>query len=188
MQEHNKMSAARTGALDVFNTKINDSDKIGVIGFHSITEVLLTPVEKGANYDKIRSLLQNLDFTPYQTAFYDALGQGIDSLKNTPEDRQKWLVSLTDGMDNSSQRFNANSLAEYIKSLGYQLHIIIIGVGPELKQVSSQIITVVNATQQGKYIPIYSTQNVTQRIQEAFKQVKEIMAASEIEGFTPEAK
>ena len=44
----------------------------------------------------------------------------------------------------------------------------------------------VNATPRGKYITIYSVKNVKKRIENAFKTVKEIMASSEIEGFTPE--
>ena len=44
----------------------------------------------------------------------------------------------------------------------------------------------VGATSHGKYITIYSAKNVKKRIENAFQTVKEIMVASEIEGFTPE--
>ena len=85
-----------------------------------------------------------------------------------------------------SQKFTATKLASYIKEVAFPLNVILIGVGAELRNVFDEMNTIVNAAPRGKYIPIYSERNLAKLIDEAFTTVKEIMAASEIEGFTPE--
>lgn len=188
MQEYGKMKAVREGALEVYSSKINSQDKVAIIGFHSIVEKILSLTSKGLEEDKIRVCLQRLNHTPYQTAFYDAIGEGIDMLRTTPDEFQRWIVALTDGQDNNSTKYTPDNLAAIIKELGFPLNIILIGVGPELKDVSFHLLKIVNATPRGKYIPIYSTKNVAVEIGKAFKVVEEIMASSEIEGFAPEEK
>ena len=188
MQEQNKMKSARRGALEVFNMAINSGDRVAIIGFHSVVNEFLKPTLKAGNIETIQKTIQTIDYTPYQTAFYDALGKAIDDLKESPIGFQHWVVALTDGQDNSSRDFNPQTLAKYIKELKFPLNLILIGVGRELRNVFYEMNLIVTAAPRGKYIPIYAETNLSQQIEGAFKQVQEILASSEIEGFTPEEK
>jgi len=188
MEEQNKIRAARKGAREVFDTVINPVDNTAIIGFHSIVNHILPLTKKGGNIEKIQDIFKNLKNTQYQTAFYDALGLAVEMLKNSPKENQKWIVALTDGLDNFSTNYSAKTLAQYIFNLDFPLNIILIGVGRELREVFTEMNLIVNSSIRGKYIPIYSEHNLSKLIADAFKRVKEIMASSEIEGFTPEEK
>ncbi len=188
MQEQNKIRSAKRGALEVFNMTINPGDRVAIIGFHSIVNEILPPTTKGGNVENIQKTFLNVDYTPYQTAFYDALGKAIDALKDAPLGFQHWVVALTDGQDNSSKRFNPKTLAKYIQELKFPLNLVLIGVGRELQNVFYEMNMIVTAAPRGKYIPIYAETNLAKQIEGAFKQVQEILASSEIEGFTPEEK
>ncbi|MFW9999711.1 MAG: tetratricopeptide repeat protein [Candidatus Hodarchaeota archaeon] len=188
-----KMGAARTGALGVFNETINIGDRVAIIGFDSIVHNHLKLTEKKGNVSQITNIFKKMDFLPYQTSLYDAIANAIDILLGAPpiseqktQERQKWIVTLTDGEDNQSKKYNSRKVANYIKKVEPPLNIILIGVGPELKRVHRKMTEIVNATPLGKYITIYSAKNVSKRIADAFTKVKEIMVSSEIEGFVPE--
>jgi len=188
-----KMIAARTGALGVFNETINIGDRIAIILFHSIPNILLELKEKKGNVSEIVGIFNSMEATPYQTCLYDTIALAIDKLKEAPiissevsEERQRWVVTLTDGQDNQSRKYDSRKLAKYIKEFSPPLNFILIGVGQELRQVHRKMTQMVAATPHGRYIPIYSATNVQKHIAEAFTSVKQIMASSEIEGFVPE--
>ena len=186
MREHGKMKAAKQGALEVFDVAINNKDKVAIIGFHSEIDRILNLVEKGPNINHIRSNFNSIEATPYQTKFYDAVAEGLDILGKSSKEEQLWLVALTDGLDNLSYKFTPVTLAKYIKSMGTSVNVVIIGVGPALRQIADQLMLIVNASSKGKYIPVYSVNQVAEQIKHAFKKVQKIMASSEIEGFSPE--
>ncbi len=188
MEEQNKMGAAKKGAREIFESVINPNDRIALIGFHSKIEYILPLTLKSGNVSNIQDVIKRLRHTPYQTMFYDALGTAIAMLQNSPPENQKWIVALTDGLDNCSSKYHPGTIAKLIKSLNYPLNIILIGVGKELREVYNEMNIIVSASIRGKYIPIYSEARVSKSIEEAFMRVKEIMASSEIEGFIPEEK
>lgn len=195
MKLYGKMVAVRTGALEVFNETINSGDRIAIIGFHSEINLLLELTKKGGNNNQITNILKNLGALPYYTCLYDAIALAIDILIKVPnpqgeesQKRQKWVVTLTDGEDNQSKRYNSRKISKLVKNINPPLNFILIGIGPELKRHHQKMKEMVNSTSRGKYITIYSAKNVQKRIGEAFKKVKEIMASSEIEGFIPEEK
>ncbi|MFX1462332.1 MAG: VWA domain-containing protein, partial [Promethearchaeota archaeon] len=188
-----KMVAARTGALGVFNETINIGDRVAIIAFHSISNILLELKEKKGNVSEIIGIFNSMEATPYQTCLYDTIALAMDKLKEAPiiqgevsEQRQRWVVTLTDGQDNQSHKYDSRKLAKYIKEFSPPLNFILIGVGQELRQVHRKMTQMVAATPHGRYIPIYSATNVQKHIAEAFTSVKQIMASSEIEGFVPE--
>jgi len=188
MEDQNKIRAARKGAKEVFDAVINQSDNVAIVGFHSKVNHILPLTRKSGNVEKIQNVFRDLTNTPYQTAFYDAVGLAVEMLNNSPKENQKWIVALTDGLDNFSKEYSAKTLAEYVTTLDYPLNIILIGVGRELREVFTEMNLIVNSSIRGKYIPIYSESNLSKSIADAFKRVKEIMASSEIEGFSPEEK
>jgi tetratricopeptide (TPR) repeat protein len=193
MKQWNKMVAARTGALGVFNETINLGDRVAILGFHSIINILLGLTEKKGNVSQITNIFKTMESVPYETCLYDALGIAIDILLETPllseqesQERQKWIVTLTDGEDNKSKKYNSRKVANYIRKIEPPINFVLIGVGPDLRRVHRKMTGMVAATPHGKYITIYSAKNVSKRIADAFKKVKEIMVSSEIEGFVPE--
>ncbi|MFX0105717.1 MAG: tetratricopeptide repeat protein [Candidatus Hodarchaeota archaeon] len=193
MYEWDKMGAARTGALGVFNEAVNIGDRVAILGFHSEINILLKLIEKKGNVSQITNIFKTMDSLPYQTCLYDAIGKAIDILLQTPpiseqesQERQKWVVTLTDGEDNRSSKYTYRKVANYIERIEPPINFVLIGVGPELKRVHRKMTEMVSATPHGKYIPIYSAKNVSKRISDAFSKVKEIMVSSEIEGFVPE--
>jgi len=195
MHEWGKMAAAKTGALGVFNETINLGDRIAIIGFHSNTMTLLNLTEKKGGVSDIVGIFNELKAMPYNTKLYDSIAHGINILINSPpmrgqdtRERQKWIVTLTDGEDNESKKFNPRKIANLIKTIKPPLNFVLIGIGPELKKYHKKMTDMVAATPRGKYITIYSVKNVKKRIENAFQTVKKIMVASEIEGFTPEEK
>ncbi len=195
MHEWGKMAAAKTGALGVFNETINLGDRIAIVGFHSDTMTHLNLTEKKGGVSDIVGIFNKLEARPYKTILYDSIAHGINLLINSPpirgqetQERQKWIVTLTDGEDNESKKFNPRKIAKLIKTIKPPLNFILIGIGPELKRYHKKMTDMVAATPRGKYITIYSAKNVKKRIENAFQTVKKIMVASEIEGFTPEEK
>lgn len=193
MHEWDKMSAARTGAMGVFDETINFGDRIAVIGFHSETMTHLKLTEKKGIVSDITKIFNNLQAQPFNTRLYDSIALAINMLKEAPDirgmesqERQKWVVTLTDGEDNESKRYNPKKVSSLIKTIKPPLNFVLIGIGPELKRYHQKMTEMVNSTPRGKYITIYSVKNVQKRIENAFKTVKEIMASSEIEGFIPE--
>jgi len=193
MHEWGKMAAAKTGALGVFNETINIGDRIAIIGFHSNTMTHLNLTEKKGSVSDIVGIFNKLKAMPYNTKLYDSIAHGINILINSPpmrdqetQERQKWIVTLTDGEDNESKKFDPRKIANLIETIKPPLNFVLIGIGPELKKYHKKMMNMVAATPHGKYITIYSAKNVKKRIENAFQTVKEIMVASEIEGFTPE--
>ncbi len=193
MHEWGKMEAAKTGALGVFNETINIGDRIAIIGFHSNTITHLNLTEKKGGVSDTVAIFDKLKAMPYNTKLYDSIAHGINLLINSPpirdqesQGRQQWIVTLTDGEDNESKKFNPRKIATLIKTINPPLNFVLIGIGPELRKYHKKMTDMVEATPQGKYITIYSAKNVKKRIENAFQTVKEIMVASEIEGFTPE--
>jgi len=193
MHEWGKMSAAKIGSLGVFNETINIGDRIAIIGFHSNTITHLDLTEKKGGVSDIVGIFNKLEAMPYNTKLYDSIAHGMDLLIDSPpmrgrdaQERQKWIVTLTDGEDNESKRYNPRKIASLIKTISPPLNFVLIGIGPELRKYHKKMTDMVEATPRGKYITIYSAKNVKKRIENAFQTVKEIMVASEIEGFTPE--
>ncbi|NHJ21635.1 MAG: tetratricopeptide repeat protein [Candidatus Lokiarchaeota archaeon] len=193
MSTWDKMTAARTGALGVFNETINVGDRVAILAFHSLINNLLNLTEKKGNVSQITNIFKSLESVPYETCLYDAIAKAIDILLGAPplleqesQERQKWIITLTDGEDNRSKKYNSRKVASYIRKVEPPLNFILIGVGPELKRVHRKMTEIVDATPNGRYITIFSAKNVSKRIADAFTKVKEIMVSSEIEGFIPE--
>ncbi len=87
------------------------------------------------------------------TALYDALGQSVDRLVNNWSDKdiELLILCLTDGIDNSSDKFTTpNEVKDYANSKGVDLKILLIGIGEDVDENALEIIA--DGTG-GKYIP-----------------------------------
>ncbi|MHA1699166.1 MAG: cache domain-containing protein [Promethearchaeota archaeon] len=191
-----RIAATKEGALYIFDHHVNPQDVVAIIIFHSIHKVLLPPIQKAGNEEQIRNVIYSITNTVYETAFYDALGAGIDFLNESGHNEQKWIVALTDGIDNCSSRFTLDkvknyffkpakkiNLIDYINENLLPLNLIIIGVGNELAYVEKDLRGLVDSVHRGLYIPAATEYEVNDAIKNAFKSVGELLAEMEVEKF-----
>jgi len=154
MHEWGKMEAARMGSLGVFNETINIGDRIAIIGFHSNTITHLDLTEKKGGITDTVGIFNELKAMPYNTKLYDSIAHGINLLINSPpisgQERQQWIVTLTDGEDNESKKYNPKKIANLIKTISPPLNFVLIGIGPELRKYHKKMTDMVAATPRGK--------------------------------------
>lgn len=194
-----RIKAAVQGAEKILETQVNPQDDVAIIIFNESSHILqpLTNVEN--NYDRIKNSLRKLKYPQYRTAFYDALGDALKQLHEVKGNEQKWVIALSDGLDNTSERFTIGatekkglfkqktgrkSIEEYIRETMLNANLIIVGIGEELAAVEDQLEKLCTDTPRGKYISIESGRAVDKAIEEAFYHVKDLLAEVEIEGFT----
>jgi len=198
-----RIQAAVKGALEIYENQLNPNDLISVITFHSESQVLLRAAVKGENEAKVRHLISNIRATPYKTAFYDAVGDSFIILNESVGNEHKWIIALTDGLDNDSTRFSIDDrkytgfwkilnkdkrigLAEYIESNLLDMNLMIIGVGDELFKSEQKLKALSERNEQSRYIPAYRTYNIEEEISNAFRKVKDLLAQINVEEFIPE--
>ncbi|MFW9997760.1 MAG: tetratricopeptide repeat protein [Candidatus Odinarchaeota archaeon] len=197
-----RIKAARNGALSVFKSQINPQDEVGIVIFNHQSRVLLDLIPVENNEEKIEETIRNLRYPESVTAFYDAVGDGIEILERKKGNEQKWLIALTDGEDNSSERYTIKdkrpgllerlfpsiklgltSIPGYIRETLLNVNLIIIGVGSEVFTIERDLSQLCADSPRGKYIPL-AGDDVDRTIEEAFEEVSEEMARVEVEGFT----
>ena len=115
----------------IFDKYITDNDKICLIRFNLNCEVVFALTHKRFNTLQLRRHLENSLNPAGKTAFYDALNVAInqfpiDNEYESKEKRRKWIVSLTDGEDNSSL-MTLKNIKNKLKSS--DINLIIVGMG-----------------------------------------------------------
>ncbi|MHA1518629.1 MAG: cache domain-containing protein [Promethearchaeota archaeon] len=195
-----RIQAAVQGALEIYDNQINPQDEVAIIVFHSQSEVILHPTQKGGNEDRIRNVIRNIRATRYQTAFFDAVGDSFDLINRRISDEQKWIIALTDGMDNQSHSFSLFDrkykgwfnfmnqdqrigLGEYITENLMSMNLIIIGIGNELIPIEPKLGEICTRNDQGRYIPVHDLYNTKTAIRNAFGEVSDLLAQINVEEF-----
>ncbi len=195
-----RIQAAVQGALEIYENQINPQDEVAIIVFHSKSEVILRPTQKGGNEDRIRNIIRNIRATRYQTAFFDAVGDSFDLINRKVSDEHKWIIALTDGMDNQSNSFSLYDrqykgffsfmnqdkrigLGEYITENLMSMNLIIIGIGKELIPIEPKLGEICSRNDQGRYISVHDLYNTTTAIQNAFGEVSDLLAQINVEEF-----
>lgn len=201
--EGTRMQAAVSGALEVLDEHVNPQDVVSVVWFHSISEVLLPPTQMRGNEERIRDTIANIRATRYQTALFDAVGDALEIVNQRVGNEHKWIITLTDGMDNTSKKYNIadrrysgmwkfmNSdkrvgLGEYIEENLLNVNLIIIGLDDEIRQIEPQLRALCERNQQGRYIAVPNLYDTKNAIQQAFQEVQELLAQINVEDFIPE--
>ncbi len=154
MRAQNRIQAAVTGAKEILSSQINPQDEVGIIIFNSSYQQLLPLTRKG-EYENpkdspIWKALDSLRYPNYATAFYDALGRALEDLNLIESSEHRWVIALTDGQDNSSEKYSLDMLKGirtekdrqrrrrpltiegFIRDNHLDVNLIIIGVGEEL--------------------------------------------------------
>lgn len=118
--------------MKIFDKYIKDNDKIGFIRFNLNCEVVFALSYKKNNTPHLRQQIENSLNPSGKTAFYDALAVAAKQFHFPKQDselkdkRRKWIVSLTDAEDNTS-----NFTIKKVKSLfkASDINLIIVGMG-----------------------------------------------------------
>ncbi len=201
--EGTRIKAARKGALEIYENQINPQDEVAIIVFDSRIEILMPPTRKGGNEEYIYKIISGIHNTPYQTAFYDALGHALKFVNDRMTDEHKWIIAFTDGLDNDSQNYNIDDrkyqgalkflnsdkrmgLNEYINQNLIAMKLILIGIGDELLPNERKFKALCETNEQGRYIPLYDTGSAREAIKKAFLKVSELMAQINVEEFIEE--
>ncbi len=155
MQAQNRIRAAVQGAKEIVESQVNPQDEVSIIVFNSSYREILSLTKKG-EYERPRDspiirALDSLRHPNYATAFYDALGRALEELDRIESSEHRWVIALTDGQDNSSDKYSLDALEGiltdedrhrrkrpltiegFIRDNHLDVNLIIIGVGDELK-------------------------------------------------------
>ncbi len=190
-----KIIAAKQGAINVLRSKIHNGDRVGIIEFDHETKLTLPLTPKTGNESTIVNAIEGITIGG-QTAFYDALGEALSHLKSEGGSDVLWVVALTDGEDNSSQKFNVGqpgwfftweNIVTYNNRLGVDINLIIIGVGADVQENILQIIC--ENARMGRYIRVEETADsrIGAAIKDAYVQVEKIFEdEEEVELYVPE--
>lgn len=155
MQAQNRIRAAVQGAKEIVDSQVNPQDEVSIIVFNSSYREMLPLTQKG-EYKRPRDspiirALDSLRHPNYATAFYDALGRALEGLDKIESSEHRWVIALTDGQDNSSEKYSVDvlegifteediqrrkrplTIEGFIRDNHLDVNLIIIGVGEELK-------------------------------------------------------
>lgn len=154
MRAQDRIEAAVEGAKEILSSQVNPQDEASIIIFNSTYQKLLPLTRKGEHEDPrsnpIWKALDSLRYPNYATAFYDALGHALEDLNLVESSEHRWVIALTDGQDNSSQKFSLDilkgirtekdrqsrkkplTIEGFIRDNHLDVNLIIIGVGEEL--------------------------------------------------------
>ncbi|MHA1768931.1 MAG: tetratricopeptide repeat protein [Candidatus Thorarchaeota archaeon] len=154
MQAQNRIRAAVEGAKEIVRSQVNPQDQVSIIVFNAIYREVLPLTSMGEDPEddsKIFKALDSLRYPNYATAFYDALGKALESLDQIESSEHRWIIALTDGQDNTSEKYSLDylkgiftekdrikrkkplTIEGYIRDNHLDVNLIIIGVGQELR-------------------------------------------------------
>ncbi|MFW9848191.1 MAG: tetratricopeptide repeat protein [Candidatus Thorarchaeota archaeon] len=155
MRAQDRIEAAVTGAKEILESQVNPQDSVSIIVFNSTYQQLLPLTVKGdyknPRQNPIWKALDSLRHPNYATAFYDALGKALEDLDLVESSEHRWVIALTDGQDNSSERFSLDilkgirterqrqnrkgplTIEGFLRRSHLDVNLIIIGVGEELR-------------------------------------------------------
>ncbi|MHA2190817.1 MAG: tetratricopeptide repeat protein [Candidatus Thorarchaeota archaeon] len=155
MRAQDRIKAAVNGAKAILDSQVNPQDQVSIIVFNSTYRQILPLTTKG-QYDSpedspIIRALDSLRYPNYATAFYDALGKAMEDLDQVQSSEHRWIIALTDGQDNSSEKYSLDALEKiftekdrqkkrrpltiegFIRDNHLDINLIVIGVGNELR-------------------------------------------------------
>lgn len=106
-----KIESVRRSAVQ-FVEQMGDDDYLSIVSFSTTPQPLVKHQRVGDQRQNIINTIQTLE-AQGDTALYDAIGDGASLLSNTASsETSNALIVLTDGLDTSSFRYNADSGAQ----------------------------------------------------------------------------
>ncbi len=115
-----KLDAAKNAAL-AYVDQMRPWEKAGLISFNTVITVVQPATE---DHDALKAAITNLQTNQNDTAMYDALMKGVESLEGSAG--RKAIIVLTDGMDNKSQN-TAEGVFAQIDPAGLSISTVALG-------------------------------------------------------------
>jgi len=143
-----KIKAAVQSMLMIFDHHMGDEDEVMLIKFTGTVSVEFPLTRKGIYKEsyKLRSAIENMVYPSGSTAFRDGVNYALGQFKARPSSND-WVISLTDGDDNSSRISDFDLKNEITKS---SAGLVVIGVGSDVDEKALKPLTEITKT--GFYI------------------------------------
>jgi tetratricopeptide (TPR) repeat protein/uncharacterized protein YegL len=132
-----KIKAAVNSMLMIFDEHIGDSDEVMLVQFTQKVTVIFPLKSKGSDKDNMRQKISNMTNPNGSTAFRDGVSFALNALKSKSGSND-WVISLTDGDDNSSS-ITIDSLKNEIQKSNSGL--VVIGVGNDVDETELKQLT-----------------------------------------------
>jgi uncharacterized protein YegL len=143
-----KIKAAVQSMLMIFDNHMGDEDEVMLIKFSGSVSVEFPLTRKGVYNEsyKLRSTIENMVNPSGSTAFRDGVNYALGEFKRRSSSND-WVISLTDGDDNSSRISDFDLKNEISKS---SAGLVVIGVGGDVDEKALKPLTEITKT--GFYI------------------------------------
>lgn len=171
-----KIRRARKGVLDVIAQQVTDIDRASVIMFNGRVETLTSHLIHGKS-DELSRAVESLSSPNGGTALWDGIGTALGQLQDDQrgrgmnrqnDNRDPWIICITDGQDNRSKAFNPGRLAQDINQQEANIIILSVGVTDAGAMVDMQ--NVVKGAAEGKIGELIDIEGGDQ-LEEAFRTI-----------------
>jgi len=170
MEEDEKIYKCRQSIIDVISNHLNDHDLISLTIFDDTSRNVFARLIKSEYFQVMEQKIQNETELAGRTLFYDSVGNAIEQVIENDEDiDSQWIVTLTDGSDNRSNKYmdNRNHVSSSLINMirDNNINIIIMTVG-NLNNLSD-IQKMSGASNKGLHISIENPNDISQAFQQA---------------------
>lgn len=170
---------ARLGILNIFDNQIKYNDRVGVLLFNYKVKHWVNLVEKQQIGNQFYAAINSLERPQGGTAMYDGMGASLELISSYPDISDSWIIVLTDGDDNSSNKYKSWSIIKAAKSIP-DINFVIIGVG-DLRRDRNKLQKITASLTNGAFIAIEG--GIANAITEAYEEVGTMLAEVDVEGF-----
>jgi uncharacterized protein YegL len=135
-----KMRRARNNTIMLMDSQLNENDRASIIRFNSKVTILTELLP--ATDSRIKQAIHGMTNPNSGTALWDAIGAAHDQLtyaqqRNGGQERESWIIAVTDGADNRSEVNTPSSLYHRIKStMPCNIIILAVGVSEDCAQIA----------------------------------------------------
>jgi len=131
-----KMRKARDNTLMLMNEQLQDKDRASIVQFNSKV-TMLTPNMLFARDPQVVEAVRSMKKPHSGTALWDGIGAAYDQLDYAAnqlprgQEREKWIIVVTDGEDNRSRANTPASLSQRIRVGNANIIILAVGVADD---------------------------------------------------------
>lgn len=171
-----KIRRARKGVQDVIAEQVTALDRASVIIFNSNVTKLTRDLLPSSS-PELHSAVAGITSPNGGTALFDGIGAALGLLQddqlrrgmtNQTDNREPWIICVTDGEDNRSKQYRPISLAREINRRG--VNVILLSVGVDSRSAHSDMQTIVSGTSDGLIGELIDIEGGSQ-LEEAFRTI-----------------
>lgn len=175
MGQSGRIQAAVAGAQRMVESVAQEQDSVGVVAFDTRVNELRPLSQLGQDIHEAKRQIAHALKLGGSTAFFDALGMALKRIASE-EDAERWVVALTDGEDNSSTRYNQDSIVRLANRLGVDIKLRLIGVLCSTKY-ERVLQDMCDRIEGAKYLPVSEAGTEDEGILQKFEGIEDEMQA-----------